>query len=129
MSPIAIEWALTTLRDLGYIIQNPEPETILSTPWSCVYRFSTDQGNYYLKQVPPALSLEADVMQMLQATCAAPVPILVANNPKERCFLMKDAGIPLCEFLKSGFDKNLLIRAIHDYIIMQRATIDYRTHP
>ena len=51
-----------------------------------VYRFLTDHGDYYLKQVPPALSLEADVIQMLQVTCAAPVPSVIANNPTEHCF-------------------------------------------
>lgn len=125
MSSTAIEWALTTLQELGYIIRNHDPETILSTPWSCVYRFSTDRDDYYLKQVPRTLSLEADVIQMLQVTCAAPVPIIIANNSKECCFLMKDAGIPLRESLKQSFDVDTLVRAIRDYIAMQRATIDY----
>jgi RimJ/RimL family protein N-acetyltransferase len=120
-----IEWAFTMFQRRGYVIQSAQPEAILNTPWSRVHRFSTDRGAYYLKQTPPALSLEADVIQMLQMTGAAPVPIVVANNPKEHCFLMKDAGISLREYFKRGFDVDILIRAIHDYIAMQRKTLDY----
>lgn len=125
MSLASIEWALAVLQSFGYVTHRRDPETVQNKPWSCVYRFSTDQGDFYLKQVPSALSLEADVIQMLQVTCAAPVPSVVANNPNEHCFLMKDAGIPLREFFKQGFDVNIFVKAIRDYIAMQRATMDY----
>lgn len=52
-----------TLQALGYSTQNATPETILQAPWSSVYRFSTRQGDFYLKKVPPALSLEVQVMR------------------------------------------------------------------
>src|ERR1700722_12719055 len=120
-----IEWALNTLQKLGYSIQNTTPETILQTPWSSVYRFATQQGYCYLKKVPPALSLEVKVIDLLKQTCAASVPRLIANNPQEHCFLMQDAGIPLREFFKQTFDAELLIRAIHEYITVQRKSLAY----
>ena len=120
-----IEWALDTLQKLGYSIQNATPETILQAPWSSVYRFKTQQGYFYLKKVPPALSLEVQVMNLLRQTCAASVPKLIANNSQEHCFLMQDAGIPLCEFFKQRFDAELLIRATHDYIAIQRKSLAY----
>jgi Phosphotransferase enzyme family len=120
-----IEWALDTLQRLGYSIQNSTPETILQTPWSSVYRFITQQGYCYLKKVPAALSRESQVIDLLQKACAAPVPTLIANSPQEHCFLMQDAGIPLREFFKQGFDAELFIKIIHDYIAVQHKSITY----
>jgi hypothetical protein len=120
-----IEWALDTLQRLGYSIQNSTPETILQTPWSSVYRFITQQGYCYLKKVPAALSRESQVIDLLQKACAAPVPTLIANSPQEHCFLMQDAGIPLREFFKQGFDAELFIQIIHDYIAVQHKSITY----
>lgn len=120
-----IEWALNTLQMLGYSIQSATPETILQAPWSSVYRFSTQQGYCYLKKVPPALSLEVKIIDLLRQTCAASVPKLIAYNPQEHCFLMQDAGIPLREFFKQRFDAELLIRAVHEYIAVQRKSLDY----
>ena len=120
-----IEWALDTLQRLGYSIQNATPETILQTPWSSVYRFVTQQGYCYLKKVPAALSREPQVIDLLQKTCAAPVPKLIANNPQEHCFLMQDAGIPLREFFKQEFNAELFIKIIHDYIAVQHKSITY----
>jgi hypothetical protein len=81
------------------MIQNPIPEVILQTPWSHVYRFDTDRGYCYLKQVPPGLSLEPQVIYLLRGSCGASVPLLIADHPQSHCFLMQDAGIPLREFL------------------------------
>lgn len=89
----SIAWAFNTLRDLGYTIQNPTPEVILQTPWSCVCRFDTDQSYYYLKQVPPGLSIEPQVIYLLRENCGASVPMLIADNPQEHCFLMQEYGV------------------------------------
>lgn len=119
----SIIWAFNTLRDLGYTIQNPTPEVILQTPWSHVYRFDTDQGHCYLKQVPPGLSLEPQVIRLLQESCGASVPSLIAENTQAHCFLMQDAGISLREFFKQDFNAGLLTTTIHDYIAVQRKSI------
>jgi hypothetical protein len=121
-----IEWALNTLQNLGYFMQNSTPKTILQTPWSCVYRFDTDQGHFYLKQVPPALYLEAQMIDSLRQICTASVPTLIADNPEQNCFLMRDAGIQLRAFFTLGvFDAHILIAAIHAYIAIQRASQDH----
>lgn len=124
MLEACITWALAVLENLGYQMQNQEPEIILKTAWSSVFRFSTQLGFCYLKQVPPALSLEMNVIQILQ-THSSSVPILIASNPKEHCFLMQDAGIPLREFFKQQFNVNILKIAIQDYIYLQHAMIDH----
>ena len=120
MSLTSISWAFTTLQNLGYRLQNPVPEVTLQTPWSSVYRFNTDQGLLYLKQVPPGLSKESQVIHLLQETCGAPVPLVIADNSQLHCFLMQNAGITLREYFKQGFNADLLLTAIHDYIAVQR---------
>ncbi len=125
MHSTSIIWALNTLQRLGYVIQNPSPEVVLQTPWSQVYRFDTDQGYCYLKQVPPGLSLEPQVIHLLRESCGASVPVLIAENPQEHCFLMQDAGIPLREFFKQGFNTKLLTAAMHDYIDVQHKSISH----
>ena len=58
MIPTCMTWALDTLKNLGYSVEKCVPKMILNSPWSRVYRFNTDQGYLYLKQVSPALFLE-----------------------------------------------------------------------
>lgn len=124
MTPTCIIWALNTLENLGYSVQNPTPEVVLQTPWSSVYRFDTDQGHYYLKQVPPKLSLEPRVINLLGEICVESVPLLIANNPQERCFLMQDAGIPLRDqFSQHGFEAELLMTTVHNYSTMQQKSL------
>ncbi len=126
MTSTCIEWALNTLQNLNYSIQNYTPKAILQTPWSSVYRFDTDQGYFYLKQVPSTLSIEPQVIGSLRQTCTASVPTLIADNPEQHCFLMRDAGIQLHEFFTQNFfDANILIAAIHAYIDMQRASVSH----
>lgn len=120
-----IKWALNTLRELDYSIPNSTPETILQTPWSSVYRFITEQGYCYLKKVPDALSKEPQIIDLLRKACAAPVPKLIANNPKEHCFLMQDAGMSLREFFKQEFNAELFIKIIYEYIAVQHKSIAY----
>ncbi|HHZ4597804.1 hypothetical protein [Legionella pneumophila] len=57
-----IEWALSALNELGYQLKTLIPEIILDTAWSEVSRFQTNLGLVYLKKVPSALSLEANVI-------------------------------------------------------------------
>jgi phosphotransferase family enzyme len=125
MNSNSIVWALNTLQRVGYTIQNPTPEIILQTPWSRVYRLDTDQGHCYLKQVPAGLFLEPQVIYLLRENCGASVPMLIADNLQEHCFLMQDAGISLREFLKQGFNAELLTTAIYDYIAVQHKSIPH----
>lgn len=127
MSSTCIQWALAALQSLGYFIEDSIPETIQDKPWSCVYRFSTSQGSCYLKQVPSALSLEANVIKILQEKFSAAVPVLMAVNAQEHCFLMHDAGITLREFFKQGFSGDILTAAIHHHTAMQLATAQHLT--
>ncbi|HHU0007357.1 aminoglycoside phosphotransferase family protein [Legionella pneumophila serogroup 1] len=119
-----IEWALSALNDSGYQLETLIPEIILDTAWSEVCRFQTNLGLVYLKKVPPALSLEANVIQLLQKRFNAPVPQIIAHNQEFHCFLMQDAGIPLHEVFKQEFKPNLLIDTMHHYTMLQINSAD-----
>lgn len=128
MNSRSLDWAFNTLQNLGYSLQDEAPTLILQTVWSCVYRFNTNKGYCYLKQVPQGLSAEPQVINFLREKCGASVPLLIANNTQTHCFLMQDAGIPLRKYFKQGFNAELLITAIHDYIAVQCKSIPYLDH-
>lgn len=119
-----IEWALSTLNDSGYLLETTKPEIVLDTAWSEVCRFQTNLGLVYLKKVPSALSLEANVIQLLQKQFNAPVPQIIAHNQELHCFLMQDAGISLHEVFKQEFKSNLLIDMMHHYTMLQINSAD-----
>jgi hypothetical protein len=116
-----IKWATDCLIAKGYSLQEP-PEILLETPWSKVVRFSTSQYDVYLKQMPPAISLDPKIIQLLANQCQASVPVVIATNDSLNCFLMKDAGINLRAYLKTEFKPELLCQAIKDFTTIQRST-------
>ena len=119
-----INWAENFLQENGYKINNPF-QIVQDTPWSSVVKLSTDQGLIYLKTTPPALSIESSVIKILHEQCHADVPLIIADNQKEHCFLMKDAGIRLHDFFKQEkFQTELFVRTIQNYTNMQIKAAD-----
>lgn len=116
-----ITWATDCLIAKGYCLQHP-PHIVVETPWSTVIRFSTSKSDMYLKQMLVSISLEPKIMQLLAAQFKACVPEVVAINEDLHCFLMKDAGETLREYLKTSFQPDLLCRAITEFTSIQRAT-------
>ena len=119
-----INWAENFLQENGYKIMNPF-QIVQDTPWSSVVKFSTDQGFIFLKTTPPALSMESAVIKILHEQCHADVPLIISDNQKEHCFLMKDAGIRLHDFFKQEkFQTELFVSTIQNYTSMQINTAD-----
>lgn len=118
-----LKWARDLLVANGYSVEKL-PETVLSTPWSSVIRFSTLTGDIYLKQTPPSpyLSNEPKIIRLLSEKFYASVPDLIASNDDLHCFLMHDAGKPLREMLKVKFKPELLCEAIKQFATIQRST-------
>ncbi len=120
-----ILWAIDTLNDKGYKVKSTIPEIVLNTHWSEVCRFITDQGFFYLKKVPPALSLEANVIKILHQKFHAQVPLIIADSPDLCCFLMHDAGMSLHEFFKQSFQPQLFVQAIQGYVETQISVVSH----
>ncbi len=113
-------WAKEILTGQGYSLQGDCVE-VAATPWSSVHRILSDKGSVYLKQTPPALFLESKITPILHAQFPENTPHIIAANKDLHCFLMKDAGQPLREFFKAGFQSELLGCAIQKYTAIQTA--------
>lgn len=116
-----LSWATNYFTSNGYALKN-QPEVLLETPWSIVFRFSTLKGDFYLKQTPPTLSMEAQITQLFAEKFHANVPNIISINNELDCFLMKDAGLNLRKYLKTDFKPELLAKAILEYTAIQRST-------
>jgi hypothetical protein len=119
-----IQWAEEYLLSNGFILIEP-PEHVRTMPWSSVTRFITSAGYIYLKQTPPALSLEPLITQILHDRFHANVPAVLATNKELHCFLMKDSGNPLRDLFKSGFRADLLCQSIGKYSFIQHAAVEH----
>lgn len=119
MDRTAIQWAISNLIAKDYQVQSDNPDIIQSNPWSVVYRFKTNKGHVYLKQVPPLLSLEPKVIKVLHDELYADVPTVIADSDQYDCFLMEDAGIQLHDYFKNEFNDDIFIRMIHSYELLQ----------
>lgn len=124
MNDSDIHWAINTLKEYKYLIENTTPKKILATPWSEVYRFRTNKGLIYFKKVPPALSLEPKIIRVLHEQFYAKVPLIIADNHELNCFLMHNAGIQLHHFFNQTFQADLLIQVMLDYTALQMITAD-----
>lgn len=120
-----IQWGRQTLSSHGYALRQSAPELVQNTPWSYVVRFLTSDGYIYLKHTPPMLALEPHILQLLQKQFKASVPEVIAYDNSLYCFLMKDAGRPLREILKTKFDVLLLGKAIEKFSSLQLAVADH----
>ncbi|MBX3710166.1 MAG: phosphotransferase [Gammaproteobacteria bacterium] len=119
MNNAHIQWARNILEEKKYELQSDIPDVIQDNPWSTVYRFQTNQGLIFLKQVPSALSLEPNVINLLQTEYHANVPFIIAVNREHDCFLMKDAGIQFHNYFKEHFNADIFIQMIRSYTKLQ----------
>lgn len=119
-----IAWAIDILNHYGYQVQTSIPEVVQHTPWSDVDRFKTNHGDFYLKKVPTAISIESKIINILYKEFHASVPKIIADNHELHCFLMQDAGIRLFDSFKENFRADILIQAVQNYIKLQQMTTD-----
>lgn len=128
MNKIHIQWAFKKLIELEYQIFGSTPDIIQKNEWAEVTRFETNRGFVFLKKVPAALAIEANIMRILREKFHGQVPTVIASNEEEHCFLMQDAGIQLNKYFKENFQVEILIQAVVDYSKFQIRTmnsIDY----
>src|SRR5579862_292567 len=119
MNHMHIQWARSILENKGYQVPSNAPDVIQDNPWSTVYRFKTKQGYIFLKKIPPALSLEANIIKLLHSKFHANVPTIIADNPEFNCFLINDAGIQLHQYFKQHFNTEIFIKTMQAYAELQ----------
>ena len=121
----SIHWAQKWLATHGWATEKL-PEEVQATPWSNVQRLLTTEGYVYLKEMSPELALEPAVITILQEYSRA-VPVVLSTNKELNCFLMKDAGVLLRQYLKDHFRLDLLCKAfaVYRYSTRRRSACRY----
>lgn len=116
----SIQWAMTALKQTAI-----KTEIVVQTPWSSVVRINAGHERFYLKNTPPLIALEAEIIKLLHDEFHAPVPTVIAHNAELHCFLMKDAGVSLRSILKQKFDTDLLCKAILQFTSLQITILEH----
>ncbi len=114
-----IEWAMQVLEQTEI-----KTEVVVQTHWSTVLKMSARQGTIYLKQTPPDLFVEVEVINKCRALCGiTDIPEVIAVNKNLHCFLMKECGDASLRTVFNGvLNIDLLIQGIEIYTKMQKAT-------
>ncbi|MGM9451957.1 phosphotransferase [Legionella bozemanae] len=104
-----------------------DTEIVVQTPWSSVLRISTPEGPLYLKQTPPTLFIEVDILKKYRNLCKiTDIPEVIAENKNLHCFLMKECGDATLRTLFDGHLKiDLLVQGFQVYNAMQWATVPH----
>lgn len=114
-----LNWAIDQLNEIGFQTDLSACEIVQRNPWSTVYRITTNQGLFFLKIVPPALSIEPKIIQFLHDKFSAPVPNLISINSDLHCFLMQDAGIQLHHYFTKNFNASIFVTIMREYTVLQ----------
>jgi hypothetical protein len=117
-----IEWAKETLRLHDYIVRDFY-EDIVSTPWSQVCKILTNKGYVFFKSHPSSFVSEASILQFLGKKSVNAVPVVIAIDPTNTMFLMKDCGVSLRSLLKENFIEHYLYKALSAYTHLQQSLI------
>lgn len=76
-------------------------------PWSSVYSIATSTGSIYLKQTAQPFAIEVILLPYLINVFPEILLKIVATNQDLLCFLMRDAGYPLRDYLRVNYQGEL----------------------
>jgi Phosphotransferase enzyme family len=112
-----LSWSIEALKSRDIKIENIN--MVVSTPWSDVYCFNTNNGLYYLKRTPKDLFIEAKVFEKLNLYFPLDCPKLIAQNQELCCFITNGTGIPLRKYLQETFELQYLFQGLEQFIKLQ----------
>jgi len=104
-----------------------QSKAIVKTPWSNVIEINTQNSSVYLKQTPPDLFVEPEVINFIQKNMSDnATPKVLFINQKLNCFIMNSCGDYSLRTKFNGLiDAELLINGIKSYIKIQRSLEQY----
>ena len=116
-----LRWAKDTLSD-KLDINQLTVTTVVETPWSMVLKLQLPEQVVFLKQTPPDLFVETEVMRFIKNHMPlATVPSIFAMNPDLCAFLMTACGQYSLRTKFSGtIEVDLLNQGLKSYIGIQR---------
>jgi len=106
---------------------NRDVQAVVETPWSRVLKITSPQGDFYLKQTPKDLFIEADIIKLCQQLYGASyTPELISVNQWLSCFLMRSCGdVTIQKSFETHRDMDELLEGIRTYKNLQRETIPH----
>jgi len=115
-----VEWADRELARLNRRRTGPAAQ-VRSWNLSLLLRLPTDQGVAWLKHVPPFLSHEGEIIELVQAEYAAVPAILAADRGQGRLLLDDVAGQDMY-----SVDSELAIRMVESHVRLQARMAECR---
>lgn len=96
---------------------------VVQTPWSLVIKVDLGQDCYYLKQTPPDLFIEPEIINVIQKYMPdSPTPIILFKNNELNSYVMKSCGDhSLRTKFNGSIDAELLFCGLKSYIKIQRS--------
>jgi len=108
----ALTWAFQYLN-LEKTSTEFECKKIIDTSYSSAYKIQTPKNSYYLKQTPPDLFAEPQILNFLKQHGCKNIPLVLARNNDLCCFLMMASGdISLRKYFNGNINLDILKQGI-----------------
>lgn len=118
--PSAYRWIRDRLAELGLAITGRIEQPHLQ-PWSTVLRIPTTDGDLYFKASAPVQAFEVPLLAVLREDFADRLPEVLAYDVERAWMLMRDAGVPLREVVKTRRDVHHWLATVPLYAEIQIA--------
>jgi hypothetical protein len=120
VSPEAHRWIQANVVDLGLAITGAIEQPHVQ-PWSTVARIPTTDGDLYFKASAPVQAFEVPLLAALREDFADRLPEVLAYDIERAWMLMRDAGVPLREVVKTRRDVHHWLATVPLYAEVQIA--------
>lgn len=120
ISPSASRWIHARVAELGLAITGRIEQPHLQ-PWSTVLRVPTTEGDLYFKASAPVQAFEVPLLAVLREDFADRLPEVLSYDVERAWMLMRDAGVPLREVVKTPHDVHHWLATVPLYAEMQIA--------
>jgi hypothetical protein len=109
------QWAFSVLNAKEATFKS---SVVVQTPWSIVIKIQNGKDCYYLKQTPPDLYIETEIIAaIVKNNPDSPMPNTLFKNDELNCFLMNSCGdYSLRAKFNGVIDDRLLIQGLNSYI-------------
>jgi hypothetical protein len=120
VSPAAHRWIRAQVEELGLAVTAAIEQPHVA-PWSTVLRIPTTDGDLYFKASAPVQAFEVPLLALFSDEFADRLPEVLAYDVGRAWMLMRDAGVPLREVVKTRRDVHHWLTTVPLYAEVQIA--------
>ena len=112
-----IKWAESALNS-----KVSDAQKLKKTNYSNVIKLTVDKNEYFLKQTPKTLFIEAESLSLIRRNLEIMnVPEVIAQNEELNCFLLSSCGDEtLRDYFQGEFDIDIFIKGLEIYKSIQK---------